>query len=146
MGVDERLMAHSQDEAEDLFARIAARQAGPCPQGAHLTNALLLVMEQQLLRWRPLHPLAPILVRMLIGDKTAGMLGLNVRHPGLVGIAHRVIAWGFRASQLLFSPLPQNFQPGASLAAKLGRRIVDFLIRVTDQGRARQVAIPPEWG
>ena len=141
MGVDERLMAHTEAEAEELFARIKARQAGPSPEGAQLTHALLLVMEHKLLVWRALRPLAPILVRVLNGDETAAMLGLDVRHHALVVVLHRLTAAGMRLVQFLINPFSQAWQPGPPLAARFGRRVLDFLVRATDDGRVRQVAI-----
>ena len=142
MGVDERLMAHTEAEAEELFARIKARQAGPSPEGAQLTHALLLVMEHKLLVWRALRPLAPILVPVLNGDETAAMLGLDVRHHALVVVLHRLTAAGMRLVQFLINPFSQAWQPGPPLAARFGRRVLDFLVRATDDGRVRQVAMP----
>jgi hypothetical protein len=145
LGVDEGLMAHPLAEAGDLFARIKARQAGPSAAGARLADRLLTTVEHDILRWRILQPLAPILTRMLIGDPVAAMLGLDVRHPGLVGAIHRVIAATLRTLQILLDPLGQRFQPLAPLAARLGRHVVDYLCLETDDGRPRQVAIPPHW-
>ncbi len=145
MGVDERLMAHTEAEAEDLFARIRARQAGPSHDGADLTHALLLVMEQKLLVWRLLRPMAPILVRMLNGDETAAMLGLDVRHHAVIVVLHRLTAAAMRLVQFLINPFSQAWQPGPPLAARFGRRVMDLLVRATDDGRVRQVAIPPGW-
>lgn len=145
MGIDESLMAHTEDEATDLFARIAARQAGPSAAGTNLTNALLMVMERKLLAVRVLHPAAPILVRILNGDRIASMLGLDVRHPAAVVLLHRLVAALVRTVQVLTSPLAQAWQPGVPLAAWFGRRIVDTLVAATDDGRVRQVAIPPGW-
>jgi len=101
MGVDERLMAHTEADAIDLFARIQARQAGASPDGAHLTNSLLQLVEEKLLTGPFLRPLAPILVRMLNGDQTAAMLGLDVRHHAVVVLLHRVIAMVLRAVPVL---------------------------------------------
>lgn len=145
MGVDESLMAHTEAEATDLFARIAARQAGPSEAGSTLTNALLDLVEQKLLRPAVLHPLAPILVRMLNGDHVASMLGLDTRHHTVVVLLHRGVAAVVRGIQVLMSPLAQAWQPGVPLAAWLGRRIIDDLVEATDGGRLRQVAIPPGW-
>lgn len=145
MGVDERLMAHTEADATALFARIQARQAGPSPDGAHLTNSLLQLVEEKLLVGPFLRPLAPILVRMLNGDQTAAMLGLDVRHHAVVVLLHRLIAIVLRLVQFLIRPFSQAWQPGVPLAARFGRRIINFLVRATDDGRVRQVAVPPGW-
>jgi hypothetical protein len=145
LGVKEELLAHSEREAEELFERIKARQAGPSPAGARLTDSLLKVVEVDLLRYRLLRPLAPILTRTLVGDETAATLGLDTRHAGVVHIIHRILATLVRTFQILISPFAQTFQPLAPLSARLGHRVVEWLCRVTDDGRVREVAIPPGW-
>jgi hypothetical protein len=145
LGVNEALMAHTEAEADVLFARIKARQAGASPAGARLTNSLLTVVEVDLLRVSLLRPAAPILTRMLVGDATASMLGLDTRHARVVTVAHRLVATGMRALQMLLAPLAQPSQPLAPLAARLGHRVIDWLCATTDDGRVRQVAIPPGW-
>ena len=145
LGVNEDLMAHTVAEAEDLFARIQARQAGPSPEGAQLTDSLLRVVEKDILRLPILKPLGPVLTRVLVGDKTAAMLGLDVRHPRLVVGFHRLLAAFVRVLQIALSPLSQPFQPAAPLTARLGRRVVRCLCAATDDGRLREVAIPPGW-
>jgi hypothetical protein len=145
LGVDEALMAHTLDEAEDLFARIKARQAGPSAAAARLTDSLLQVVEKDILRVPILRPLGPVLVRMLVGNPTAAMLGLDVRHGALVSTFHRIVAITLRSIQMAISPLAQVFQPMAPLSAKLGKRVVDHLCSVTDDGKVRQVEIPAGW-
>jgi hypothetical protein len=145
LGVKEELMARTEADAIELFARIKARQAGPSAAGARLTDRLLRVVETDLLKFRLLRPAAPILTRMLVGDATARMLGLDVRHPRLVLAVHRVTAVCLRTLQILLSPLSQPFQPVPPLTARLGRKLVDRLCLMTDDGRSRQVAIPPGW-
>ena len=56
LGVDETLMAHTLADAEELFARIKGRQAGPSPAGARLADSLLTVVETDILRWRLVQP------------------------------------------------------------------------------------------
>jgi hypothetical protein len=145
LGLNEELMAHTYEDAEDLFARIKARQAGPSAAGARLTDGLLQVVEKDLLRLRILRPLGPVLVRMLVGDETAAMLGMDVRHTAFVRIFHRVVAGILRAAQVVLSPMAQPFQPLAPLSAKLGERVVDHLCLTTDDGKPRQVQIPAGW-
>jgi len=145
LGLNEELMAHTLEDAEDLFARIKARQAGRSAAGVRLTDSLLKVVENNLLRIRILRPLAPVLVRMLVGDQTASMLGIDVRHTAPVRIFHRVVAGALRVLQVVFSPMAQPFQPLAPLSAKLGERVVDHLCLTTDDGKPRQVEIPVGW-
>ncbi len=145
LGLNEELMAHTFEEAEDLFARIKARQAGPSAAGARLTDSLLQVVENDLLRLPIVRPLGPVLVRMLVGDQTAAMLGMDVRHTTLMRIFHRVVASALRVLQVVFRPMAQPFQPMAPLSAKLGARVVDHLCLTTDDGKRRQVQIPQGW-
>ena len=145
LGVDEALMAHTVEEAEDLFARIKKRQAGPSAAGARLTDSLLRVVEKDILRLRILRPLGPVLVRMLVGNPTAAILGLDVRHGALLSAFHRIVAGALRAVQMVTSPMAQVFQPMAPLSAKLGQRVVQHLCSATDDGKIRHVEIPPGW-
>jgi hypothetical protein len=145
LGVDEALMAHDETQAADLFARIKARQAAASDAGTRLTNAVLVWLEQSVLRLAVLRPLAPILMRMLNGDDTARMLGLDTRHHDAVVVLHRIVVVALRATQILMSPFSQVWQPMAPINAWIGRRVVDEVVRATDDGRVRQVAIPPQW-
>ena len=77
---------------------------------------------------------------MLVGDQTAAMLGLNVRHRALVSALHRLLATALRAVQIVISPFAQPFQPMPPLAARLGLRVVDYLCLETttaSRGRSR---------
>ncbi len=146
MGVDERLMAHTPREAAVLFTRIKARQAGPSPAGTRLTEALLEVMERDLLKFRLFRPAAPILMRILIGDDTAKMLGLDVRHAWLVRMIHKAVAGLFRRWNMMTGRFFARFHPLTRIAAKLGQRFVRLLTTITYRGRRPQLEIPPEWG
>lgn len=145
LGVDEALMAHTEPEAAELFQRIKAHQAAGSDAGARLTAAVLEWLEQQVLRLAVLRPLAPILVRMLNGDDTARMLGLDTRYHTAVVVLHRILAAVIRAIQLLLSPISNVWQPLTPVAAWLGKRIIDDVVRATDGGRLREVAIPSKW-
>jgi hypothetical protein len=146
MGVDERLMAHTPLDAAVLFTRIKARQAGPSPAGARLTNALLEVMERDLLKFRVFRPAAPILMRILVGDDTAKMLGLDVRHAWLVRMIHKAVAGIFRRWNMMTGRFFARFHPLTRIAAKLGQRFVTLLTTITYRGGRPQLEIPPEWG
>jgi hypothetical protein len=145
LGVDEQLMAHTRDDAEYLFGQIKARQAGPSAAGARLTDALLSVVERDFLRLRILRPLGPVLTRILVGNETAKMLGLNARHRAAVAALHRLAAAVMWSMQVMVSPLGQPFQPMVPLSAWFGRKIVNYLTTST-YGKRAQLAIPPGWG
>lgn len=145
MGVDEDLMAHTPADAAILYSRIRARQAGPSPTAAKLTDALLQVMERDVLRLRVLHPVAPVLVRILVGDKTAAMLGLDVRHAFLMRLAHQAIAGVFRTINSITGRLWVRGNPLRFISARLGRRFVRLILAVTYQGRTPHLQIPEGW-
>jgi len=144
LGVDEDLMAHTREDAEVLFARIKARQAGSSPAGARLADSLLIVVERDFLRLPILRPLGPILTRVLVGNDTARMLGLNTRHSAAVSAVHGAAAVLVGAMQRVIAPFGQSFQPLMPIAAILGRRIVDHLTTTT-YGTRVQLEIPREW-
>ena len=98
-----------------------------------------------MLHFRVLRPLAPILLRMLNGDDTARMLGLDVRHHFAVVLLHRAIAATLRAIQRVLSPFANVWQPMAPIAAWFGKQIIDEVVRATDSGRMRHVEIPAGW-
>jgi hypothetical protein len=76
MGVDESLLAHSVDEARQLFEKIKSRRRGASEPGRQLTKALLDFMAAALprtLRWAP-----AALVTTLLGDDDAALLGVRL--------------------------------------------------------------------
>ena len=146
MGVDEDLLAHTPADAAVLFERIKARQAGPSPAAARLTDAVLGVMERDVLRVVVLRPMAPVLVRILVGDKTAAMLGLNVRHALVVRLAHQALAGVFRTLNAITGRLWVRGNPLRFISARLGRRFVRVLLAATYRGRSVQLEIPEGWG
>lgn len=145
MGVHEDLMAHTPADAARLFAQIKARQAGPSPAGARLTDALLGVMERDVLRVRPIRPIAPVLLRILVGDETAKMLGLNVRHAWIVRIFHQALAGISRQVNAIMARLWSRSKPLTSLSAWLGLRFVNLLCEVTYGKKGVQLEIPEGW-
>jgi len=145
MGVDESLMAHTPEDAALLFEKIRARQGGASPAGARLTDALLSVIERDLLRYRVARPLGPILVRILVGDETAAMLGMDTRHVWLVRLCHRAVAGIFRFMNKVASRLFTDARPLKFVSAWLGRRLVDRLVEVTYRDRNVQLEIPEGW-
>jgi hypothetical protein len=145
IGVHEDLIAHTPADAAVLFARIKARQAGPSAAGARLTDALLGVMERDVLRLRPVRPLAPILLRMLVGDETAAMLGLNTRHAAIVRGLHQAIAGVIGPITMVTSRLWRRRTPLTLVSAWLGLRLVNLLCEVTYRKKGVQLEIPPGW-
>jgi hypothetical protein len=145
MGVDDDLMAHTPEDAALLFEHIKARQAGVSPAGARLTDALLGVMERDVLRLPPIRPMAPVLLRILVGDKTAALLGLSLRHAWLMRLFHRALAGFFRQMNAITGLIWKRSKPLARLSAWLGARYVRRLLEVTYAKKGVQLEIPPGW-
>lgn len=145
MGVDERLMAHTPEDAALLFERIKARQAGTSDAGSRLTDALLGVVERRVLKLRVLRPLAPALVRMVVGDETAHMLGLSERHSRLVWMFHgaiaAVITEANRIGRTWF-----HVHPLARLATRIGHYLIEAVTEATYKDKNVQLEIPARWG
>ena len=144
MGVDERLMAHTVKDAAVLFDRIKARQGGPSDAGRELTDALLSVVERRVLKFRPVRRLAPALLRMLVGEDTARMLGVSSRHYRLVWMLHgaisAVISEANRIGETCF-----HIHPLKGIATRIGRHLVETVTESTYGKKNVQVQIPPEW-
>jgi len=144
MGVDERLMAHNAADAAVLFDRIKARQAGPSDAGKALTDALLKVVERKVLKYHPLRPMAPALLRMLVGEDTARMLGMSSRHYRLVWMMHGAIAAvvteANRVAETWF-----HVHPLKGVATRIGRHLVEEVTEATYGRKNVHVQIPPEW-
>ncbi|MBK5297358.1 MAG: DUF2236 domain-containing protein [Vicinamibacteria bacterium] len=145
MGVSEDLMAHTPADAARLFAQIKTQEGGASPAGARLTDALLGVVERDVLRIRLIRPLAPVLLRILVGDDTAKMLGLSVRHAWLVRLFHQALAGIFRQVNAIMRRLWSGSKPLTSLSAWLGRRLVNLLCEVTYANKGVQLEIPEGW-
>jgi len=91
-----------------------------------------------------LHPLAPILVRMLVGDETAKMLGMGARHGPLVTACHRVVVGTIRLTNVFEGPLLKS-RVGLRLSAWLGSRLVEDLASKTYRQAHPEVRIPEGW-
>ena len=145
MGVHEDLMAHTPEQAEELFERIKARQAGASAAGARLTDALLKVVERDVLRFGPARPFGPILLRILVGDDTAKMLGLNTRHSWFVRMVHLTIAGLLGQFNAVVGRLWRRQTPLTFLSARLGMRLVNLLVEATYKRKGVHLAIPAGW-
>jgi hypothetical protein len=145
LGVRDDLMAHTVEDATALFDAIQARQAGASAGAAMLTNAMLDLVNDKLLRLPILHPLGPILMRVLVGDTTAAMLGLNERDPWAVVLMHRLIASAIGGIDRVAIAFGGHFRPLAMLAPWLGQRVIELLCDVTARDGRPQPEVPPGW-
>jgi hypothetical protein len=97
MGVHEDLLVHDIDRASQLALQIVKRQAGACPEGQALTQALVGMLEH-MLPGNMFDNVPVRLMRYFIGDDAARTLGLpepseHHHHHGLLAM--------FRAEDLL---------------------------------------------
>ena len=93
LGIRDDLLPAGVAEAETLFTRIKARIAGPSEEGASLQAALLNYQESLIPGVFSEHRHLPrMIMRHLVGDETANMLGVPPLMPAEVEEAHRVIA------------------------------------------------------
>ncbi len=145
MGVHQDLMARTPAHAEELFEKIKARQGGASDAGARLTDALLTVVERDLLRFAPFRPLGPVLLRILVGDDTAKMLGLHTRHGWFVRMVHLVIAGMLAQFDAVVGRLWRRKTPLTYLSAWLGMRLVNLLVEVTYRKKGVHLEIPAGW-
>jgi len=145
LGVRADLMAHTVEDATALFDAIKARQAGASAGAAMLTNAMLDLVNEKLLRLPILHPLGPIAMRVLVGDTTAAMLGLNERDTWAVVLMHRLIASIIKAIDAVAIAFGGFFRPFRWLAPWLGQRIIVLLCDITARNGQPQPDVPPGW-
>jgi hypothetical protein len=144
LGVRRELLADTPEDAAFLYERIKARQAGPTPDGAFLTGRLLKFMEQDVLRLRLLRPLAPVLVRVLAGNETAHILGIDTRHNAGVRLFQRTVVTLVRGINRVAMFLGR-FHPLRALGTVMGRDTIRFLERYTADRSGARLAIPIEW-
>ena len=142
MGVDESLMAHTWADAELLFTRIKARQAGASAAGAQLTDALIDVLEREVLQSRLLRPLAPVLVRLLVGEATAAMLGVHARHRAAARLFQSAVVHTVSRANAIARRLAGRFPPTTWIATWGGRKLVRLLVEVT--GERAPLEVPDE--
>ena len=88
IGLRRDMMAETMDEAEELFKKIKQRCARQSDAGQALTKALLGSMEDQI-PFRAAKPVAGLVVRRMIGEKTADLLGITDRYS----LLSRVLFW-----------------------------------------------------
>lgn len=117
IGLRRDMMAETMDEAEELFSTIKRRCARQSDAGQALTKALLAAMED-LIPFRGAKPVAGIMVRRMIGEETADLLGIQGHYP-----------WQAR---VLFRALLGTIRPSEGIAEKMrgGNWIARFFIKI----------------
>ena len=95
MGVHEGLMAHTYEDAAELYALFKSRLRGPSEEGALLTRGLVDWMNGLLPSWLEWFDAGSELVIFLNGEDDAALLGVRPA-PGLDRVVHRVLATTLR--------------------------------------------------
>lgn len=94
MGVDDELLVHGIGDAKALVDAIRRRQFRASPEGQDMTKALLNLMDEM----TPFHRFEetiPPVIRHLIGDDIADMLGVPKSELPDLGRLVRVNKWFF---------------------------------------------------
>ena len=145
LGVRRELMADTPEDAAYLYERIKARQGGATRDGAFLMDRLLGFLEQNVLRMRLLRPLAPVLVRVLAGNDTAHLLGIDTRHGAGVRLFQHTVVVLVRAINRVVRFLGR-LHPLSALGTVMGRETIRFLYSYSQkrEGTAH-LAIPTDW-
>jgi hypothetical protein len=76
MGIREDLLAENHQEAAELFGRIKRLSSGSSPEGQAMTQSLITCMEE-VVPGRALDSLPRHLMRALLGEETASLLGIK---------------------------------------------------------------------
>jgi hypothetical protein len=132
LGIEERLLPPSYDDALALGRRIAAREFGPSEQGRALTADLLAGIERHVsggMTWLPRY-----LMRYLVGEEIADHIGLPTDG-------------GFEDKLVLLRFLPQRKAPPINyvlrtLSPRVGRPLFEAVIAGTLSGAPADFGVP----
>ncbi|MBV8928759.1 MAG: DUF2236 domain-containing protein [Mycobacteriaceae bacterium] len=142
LGVREELLIRGVDDGYALFDAIRRRHFRASPEGQALTRALLELLDEL----TPLHKFddtIPPLIRHLIGDETADMLGIPRTdfsdHPGRVG---RVANWfGGHVLSPIERDVPRH-RLMSHMAHPFGRELMRGIFKLERHGERAPFNIP----
>ncbi|MGV0794760.1 oxygenase MpaB family protein [Mycolicibacterium sp. XJ1819] len=142
LGVREELLVRDAEDATGLVDAIRRRQFAPSPEGERMTEALLELLDDMTPGYS-FDATIPPLIRHLIGDETADIIGVPksglVAHLGRISriadwFATRVFGWSERESPL--------YRTMARLAHPLGRELLRTLFTLQRGGERAPFDIP----
>lgn len=140
LGVDDALMAHTMDEAQDLFDCMQARARGPLDGSdarPALGRALMRAMEDAIpIGW--LKPLAPLMTRYLCGQRTAALIGVDQRAPMVSRVLFELVISAAR----LIDTLARFVWPQFSLSRMFTRALGYHLITRLLMDQTRSLRLP----
>lgn len=138
MGMDHDLIPENIDQGKALTEQILARQSAPSEAGKLLTKSLTAYLGS-LMPGRLMDQLSPMLMRELIGDDTADMIGV-VRH---FGWWTRLLGWWMRWVLDDLGDLEEDFSPLRRLFSRFSRVLLQTLIVTHNDYKAVRFYIPP---
>jgi hypothetical protein len=143
IGIRPEMLAHRYDDARTLAARIAARQFAACAEGQLMARALVEMMQHEL-PGNLFDPVPAMLIRYLLGDHGADILGVAAGH------LDEVLVGPLRLVAHLDSALDQQSNVIARIHEAFSRALIQGIMLVERQGKAIPFRIPTElletWG
>ena len=145
LGIDPDLRPDSVAEGRQLLRTILARQAAPSEAGQLLTQALV-AFAQEAWPGDKGDATPEVMIRYLIGDEHARMLGLDGSRGCLTrlvpGLLQRYFGWSER--------LEDRFPNLRDWSEKMSRRLVWRMVGFFDRYKQRHLTVPTElarsWG
>jgi hypothetical protein len=137
LGVDDDLIPHSLAEARALVTAIRIHQFEPSVEGRFLTSALVEFLDETIPGERLDH-LGPALIRQLVGDETAAIIGLpeGTHHDDAVDDALHAL---FGSAHLL-----ERHRMLHAFVPPLSRSLVKALLCIERGGQRATFAMPPQ--
>jgi hypothetical protein len=135
LGLDDDLLVRDADDAAALVDAIERRQFRRSPEGERMTKALLELLDKMTPGYL-FDDTIPPLIRHLIGEKTANLVGV----PHDLGIVSRIANWFF--TRVLARP-GRRYARMSRLAQPFGRELLRGLLNWENRGGDRaSFAIP----
>lgn len=139
MGLEAALLPDSVEAGRYLHDKILSRQAGPSEDGYILTQALITFVER-VAPGKVLDPAPQILMRYLIGDQLADMLGVESRKGCLGWLVPRSLRTLFSYTERM----EDRQEPVAWVMERVATHLLEKMVGYFDNYKGRQFEISPE--
>jgi hypothetical protein len=141
LGIDEDLLPQNEIQARFLLNTILERQSGRSDAGILLTQALLSFAERTIPRER-FDRLPPILMRFLIGEERAQMLGITPENGCISWLIPKAFQSYFNLSERLEDKVSEPLQ---IFLDKLSRSTASAMVGYFDNYKQQYFQIPKEF-
>ncbi len=138
MGLDHDLIPDDVDQGRALTEQILARQSAPSAAGKSLTRSLTAYLAS-LIPGKFMDHLPPILIRELIGDSMADMIGVT-HHASWW---NKFLRWLMRLLLDDLGDMEKDFTPFRRLFSRFGRVLLQTLVVAHNDYKAVRFYIPP---